>query len=147
MGVKIEVGKFKDLDEHGIHGYGLTPFSLDYGLQIDGCELSYQKSSPRINYDPDGSVYFILGEFSWQEYTRKTNHIVTILDKLIAEDKIKQDDVSVMDMMPDFTLAQIIEFIAAAQEANANNVLAALLEYKNNNFSDFDPMDEFTLEW
>ena len=52
-----------------------------------------------------------------------------------------------MDLMGGFTLAQITEFIAAAQEANAVNVLAALLEYKNVNFADFDPMDEFTLEW
>ena len=42
-------------------------------------------------------------------------------------------------MMDGFTLAQITDFIAAAQEANAHNVLAALLEYKNNNFADFDP--------
>lgn len=41
----------------------------------------------------------------------------------------------------------ITDFIVAAQETNTHNVLAALLEYKNNNFSDFDPMDEFTLEW
>ena len=50
-------------------------------------------------------------------------------------------------MLPGFTLAQVTEFIAAAQEANATNVLAALLEYKNANFADFDPMEEFTLEW
>ena len=52
-----------------------------------------------------------------------------------------------MDMMPGFTLAQITEFITEAQEANAINVLAALMEYKSNNFADFDPMDEFTPEW
>ena len=45
------------------------------------------------------------------------------------------------------TEAQITEFITAAQEANAVNVLAALLEYKNTHFADFDPMEEFTLEW
>ena len=52
-----------------------------------------------------------------------------------------------MDLMGGFTLAQITEFIAAAQEASAVNVLAALLEYKNAHFADFDPMEEFTLEW
>ena len=62
-------------------------------------------------------------------------------------DRVRKDDVSVMDFMSGFTLAQITEFISEAQEANAVNVLAALLEYKNNNFADFDPMDEFTLEW
>ena len=51
-----------------------------------------------------------------------------------------------MNLMSDLTLAQITEFIAAAQEANAVNVLAVLLEYKNAYFADFGPMDEFTLE-
>ena len=44
-------------------------------------------------------------------------------------------------------LAQVTDYIAAAQEAGAVNVLALLLEYKNAHFADFDPMDEFTLEW
>lgn len=39
-----------------------------------------------------------------------------------------------------------MSYIAAAQEANAVNVLALLLDYKNTHFADFDPMDEFTLE-
>ena len=38
------------------------------------------------------------------------------------------------------------DFIQTAQEAQAVNVLALLLEYKNAHFADFDPMDEFTLE-
>ena len=48
--------------------------------------------------------------------------------------------------LPRFTLAQISEFIKVAGESNATNVMALLLEYKNANFPDFDPMDEFTLE-
>ena len=36
---------------------------------------------------------------------------------------------------------QIKELTVAAQEANAVNVLALLLEYKNAHFADFDPMD------
>lgn len=51
--------------------------------------------------------------------------------------------------LSDFQIRKRVNEIATieAQEANAVNVLSALLEYKNNNFSDFDPMDEFTLEW
>lgn len=61
-------------------------------------------------------------------------------------DRIKKDDVSVMELMDRFTLAQVTEFIKAAQEANAVNVLAALMDYKNTHFAEFDPMDEFVLE-
>ena len=56
----------------------------------------------------------------------------------VAENNLLAED--------EFVLGQM-SVIAAAQEANAVNVLAALLEYKNAHFADFDPMDEFTLEW
>ncbi len=90
---------------------------------------------------------FEVKEFGFDKYTRQVNHIVAYLDRVTVWDRVRKDDITVMDIMDSFTLAQITEFIAAAQEANANNVLAALLEYKNNNFADFDPMDEFTLDF
>lgn len=57
-----------------------------------------------------------------------------------------KDDVAVEVLLKQFTLAQITEFIRVASENNATNVQALLLEYKNNNFSGFDPMEEFTLD-
>ena len=48
--------------------------------------------------------------------------------------------------MPGFTLAQITEFIRLATENTCTNVTALLLDYKNQNFADFDPMEEFSLE-
>ena len=85
--------------------------------------------------------------FRFQEYTRQVNHIVVHFDKGTVAGRIKKDDITAARWFDRFTLAQITEFIQAAQEANATNVLAALLEYKNKTFPDFDPMDEFTLEW
>lgn len=90
---------------------------------------------------------FEIQSFGFRKYTRQVNHVVAYLDRITVWDRVRKDDPTVMDLMPGFTLTQITEFIAAAQEANATNVLAALLEYKNVNFADFDPMDEFTLEW
>ena len=60
--------------------------------------------------------------------------------------KIRSDDITVMKIIDEFTLAQVMEFITAAQEAQASNVLAAIMEYKNNKYPDFDPMSEFTLD-
>ena len=80
-------------------------------------------------------------------WNRRTSSVIAYLDRITVYDRIKKDDVSVMNQMERFTLAQITEFITAAQEANAVNVLAALMEYKNANFADLDPMDEFVLEW
>ena len=143
----VEIYRMNSKDKHGIHSYGLHAYSDDFGFTLDECELEYEPSTWRLNWDGATGETYIFGAFKFKKFTRKVNHIVTILDKLTVEDRVLKDDVSVIEMMPGFTLAQITDFIAAAQEANANNILAALLEYKNNNFSDFDPMDEFTLEW
>ena len=80
-------------------------------------------------------------------WNRRANMVIAFLDRITVRDRVKKDDSSVMNQMEHFTLAQITEFIKTAQEAGATGVLAALLDYKNAHFADFDPMDEFTLEW
>ncbi len=40
-------------------------------------------------------------------------------------------------------LLPITEFIEQASEHNCSNVTAALLEYKNEHFTDYDPMERF----
>ena len=59
---------------------------------------------------------------------------------------MRKDDVSIMNLIDKYTLAQVMEFINVAQEAGAVNVLALLLDYKNQKYSDFDPMEAFTLD-
>ncbi|MCR5137090.1 MAG: leucine-rich repeat protein [Oscillospiraceae bacterium] len=90
---------------------------------------------------------FEITDFRFEKYTRQVNHIVVHLDKGTVAGRIRKDDISAARWFDRFTLAQITDFIRLAQESNAVNVLAQLLEYKNTHFSDFDPMDEFTLEW
>ena len=138
---------FSGKEKHGIHGGSIHAYSEEFGFSLDECKLEYEASTWRLDFDNFMDVTFTLGKFSFEKYTRKVNHIVSILDGMTVGARVQKDDLSVMDLMPGFTLAQITEFIQAAQEANATNVLAALLEYKNKTFPDFDPMDEFTLEW
>ena len=90
---------------------------------------------------------FEITNFRFERYTRQVNHIVVHLDKGTVAGRVKKDDITAAQWFDRFTLAQITEFIRIAQESNAVNVLALLLEYKNNRFADFDPMEEFTLEW
>lgn len=45
-----------------------------------------------------------------------------------------------------FTLEQISDFINVAIENKSKNILAALMDYKNAHFSDFDPMESFLLD-
>ena len=51
-----------------------------------------------------------------------------------------------VDVLDSFTLAQVTELLNLAIENSCANCTAALLEYKNQRFPDFDPMDVFTLE-
>lgn len=85
-------------------------------------------------------------KFGFDTYTRRVNHIVAYLDRVTVYDRIKKDDVSVATLLPQFTMAQITEFIRVAQENDCTNVTAILLDFKNRTFADFDPMEEFTLE-
>ncbi len=129
---------------------GITVTDYDFHNQIDisiqGCNTDIARID-WARHEITMNDRFEIQRFSFSRYTRRVNHIVAYFDRVTVWDRVRKDDVSVMDLMPGFTLAQITEFITAAQEANATNVLAALLEYKNANFADFDPMDEFTLEW
>ena len=99
------------------------------------------------DYDEQGKLELEILSLHPHEWNRRTNTVIAYLDRITVFDRVKKDDVSVMNQMQRFTLAQITEYIKLAQESNAVNVLALLLEYKNAHFADFDPMDEFTLEW
>ena len=90
---------------------------------------------------------FEIKQFAVNQYTRRSNHIVAYLDRVTVWDRVQKDDVKVMETMGSFTFAQISDFIKTAQEANAVNVLALLMDYNKKHFGDFDPMNEFTLEW
>lgn len=81
-----------------------------------------------------------------EKWNRRANTVVAFLDKITVYGRIKKDDISVMQQMDGFTLAQIMEFIKIAQEANAVNVTTELLQYKQDKYPNFDPMAEFTLD-
>ena len=123
-----------------------------HGIMMEGrSKLILRDCSAELGY-LEGHHDWINNEyevknFRFEKYTRQVNHIVVLLDKATVADRVKKDDASVAHWFDRFTLAQITEFIAIAQESGAVNVLALLLEYKNEHFAGFDPMEEFTLEW
>ena len=137
--------RFLNQEKHGITVED-NDFHNEIYINLDECDTDIERIDwNRHEINPEDR--FEVHTFKFKKYSRQVNHIVAYLDRVTVWDRVRKDDLSVMDMIDGFTLAQITDFIAAAQEANAHNVLAALLEYKNNTFSDFDPMDEFTLEW
>jgi hypothetical protein len=137
-GITIPVVYLRHAERRGIM------CGLDYSfgglyLAIRGFKVSAEETA-----EPDKLQIASIKPNAWN---RRTNMVISYLDRLTVYGRIAKDDVTVMDLMDGFTLAQITEFIKTAQEANAGNVTAALLEYKNNTYPDFDPMAEFTLEW
>ena len=88
----------------------------------------------------------ILQDFSVGKPSRAANHIIGLLDKWTAYGRVLKDDATVVDVLDSFTLAQVTELLNLAIENSCTNCTAALLEYKNQKFPDFDPMDVFTLE-
>ena len=144
-GCMIPYYRFLGQEKHGI-----TVTDEDFHNWIDISFADCQATVERIDegyHEINVNDQFEIEEFSFKVRNRRVNHIVAYLDRVTVLDRVRKDDVEVMNLMPGFTLAQITEFIKVAQEANAVNVLALLLEYKNAHFADFDPMDEFTLEW
>ena len=136
-GIPIPVVYLRHAERRGI--YCVYDWYNNMEFSINGFDVDAKKTE-----EEDKLQIKLIKPKVWN---RRTNMVISYLDRLTVYGRIAKDDVTVMDLMDGFTLAQITEFIKAAQEANAGNVTAALLEYKNNTYPDFDPMAEFTLEW
>lgn len=143
-GLMIPYFRFMNQEKHGItvddyeyHNYIVISFS-ECQATVERIDFERHEIKPNHRFE--------VKKFAFRKYTRQINHIVGLLDKWTVYGRILNDDISITDQLPQFTLAQITDFIKLASENNCINCTAALLEYKNTNFSDFDPMIEFTLE-
>ena len=143
-GRMIPYYKFLKNEKHGIS-------VRDWNFHNE-IEISFVDCDARVDridwarHQIDMNHRFEVKSITVRRKTRKTNHVIAYLDKITAIDRIIADDVTIVDTLNDCSLAQITDYIRVANENNANNVLAALMEYKNECFSDFDPMGEFTLD-
>ena len=89
---------------------------------------------------------FEVTDFAFTHYNRQVNHIVAYLDKVTVLERIKKDDASVVDILNDFSLAQILEFISEANENGSKNCLALLLQEKNRRWPEYDGVTSLVLE-
>ena len=144
-GCMISYYRFTGKEKHGIlvkdfdfHNE-IEIHCKDCHTVIERIDFEYHEINPENRFE--------IKEFSFGKYTRMTNHIAAYLDRVTVYGRIAKDDISVEKLLPCFTLAQITEFIRIATENNAVNVTAMLLNYKNETFPDFDPMDEFSLDF
>ena len=125
---------------------GAEKHGFNQDLKIPGCEVETKWSSEEAANGNKVS-YCDIRSFRIKKYSRAVNHALAYLDRVTIEGRIKKDDADVMKSVEGCNVAQVTEYIRIAQEAQAVNVTALLLEYKNAHFADFDPMEEFTLEW
>jgi hypothetical protein len=145
-GYTVPVLTLSGQKKHGMGVDNLYAYSDSFSLWLTNCSMEAEPSDwryvPGINQD----LFFKLGDFTFRRYTRWTNHIVGWFDRYLIVERIKKDDVSVGEILDGFTLAQITEFMKIAAENSCTNVMAVLLEFKNQHFTDFDPMEEFSLD-
>ncbi|MBQ9860827.1 MAG: leucine-rich repeat protein [Clostridia bacterium] len=143
-GCRIPYYRFTGRQKHGITIQDYD-FHNEIDIRLEGCDAQIERLDwERHHIEKDHC--FEIQSFGFKKFTRVVNHLVAYFDRITAYGRIAKDDISVETFLPQFTLAQICDFINIANENNATNVLAILLDYKNKNFADFDPMDEFVLE-
>lgn len=136
--------RFANQDKHGIHVED-TDFHNSIYIYFDDCKGDVKRID-QMRHSIEMDHRFEVQKISFEKFTRKVNHIIAYLDRVTIMERIKKDDVYIAAFLPSFTLAQITEFIRVATENNCTNVTALLLDYKNQNFTDFDPMEEFSLD-
>ena len=141
---KIRLMYLRHQEKRGIEleWWGDNWYYGDRKLEIKGFDVRYEETED----EDDNGPHLIITSLRPQQWNRRANTVIAFLDRITVRGRIRKDDVTVMDHISAFTLAQITEFIAIAQEANAFNVLALLLEYKKDHFAGFDPMEEYTLD-
>lgn len=143
-GCMLPFYRFYNQEKHGIFTENYD-FGNDSVISIPGCDVVVERIDwERHNLDMNHN--FEIKKFAFKDFTRRVNHIAAYFDRITVYGRIAKDDVSVERFLPQFTLAQFSDFIKIANENNATNVLAMLLEFKNKNFADFDPMKEFVLD-
>ena len=143
-GCRIPYYRFEGQKKHGIT-VDDWDFHNEITIEFDQCDAVVDRLEPQrhalLREEP-----FEIVEFKPWDFNRRINHLIGYLDMAVVRDKVMNDDVSVINILDNFTLAQIREFITLASQYNSVNVAALLLNYQNEHFDDLDPMDEFTLE-
>lgn len=61
-----------------------------------------------------------------QSKRRELNHQIFLLDKFISADKVSKDDTSIISIIDDFTLAQLVRLMRVAKRKKAQNCLSLL---------------------
>lgn len=143
-GCLIPYYRFSGQEKHGIHVKD-EDFHGKIDISFDDCNAEAERIYGG-RHSLEISDCFEIYSFSVKRFSRMSNHIVAYLDRATIYERIRRNDTDIAPLLPQFTLAQITEFLKVATENHCTNVTALLLDFKNRNFADFDPMEEFSLD-
>lgn len=148
---RIPLYRFKDQEKRGLslymeydHSYGFSQCAY-IGINIKDCTAEWHLANNDMSSATLQSA-IIIDEFSCQNRSRATNHIIGYLDRCTVYDRIAGDDISVLEHLEENTPAQINAFLKFATEKGSVKCIAGLLDYKHTHFPEADAMEEFTLE-
>ncbi len=143
-GIMIPYYRFLNKEKLGIFIQD-EDFHNEIYIGFDSCNAQVERKEFRRHaIEMDDS--FEITSITVGKDKKKANHLLAYLDTVTALERAKNDDTSVVEILDGFTLAQIQELIKAANEANAVNVTALLMDHKNRNYADYNEMSDLTLE-
>ena len=141
---KIPFYRFKGHENRGIFVSGGN-YEEDVEFSLKDCAVNIERIDWNFFTSPNDC--FEIKSFSFVKRSRASNHIAAYLDRVTIYERILKDDITIEQSLQSFTLAQITDFIDFASTNQCTSATAILLEYKNKNFADFDPMDIFSLDF
>lgn len=142
-GIMIPYYRFINQEKHGIFVTD-EDFHNDINIRLSFCKSEIH----RIDWDRhsiSANDRFEIVSIIPKEM-RMASHIIYYFDKCTINERIAKDDVSILGNLNTFTVAQIEAFLKIAIENSATKVTALLMDYKNEHFSEFRGMDEFSLD-
>lgn len=141
--VKINKKILSGKSAHGIYFYYSDNYWVMDSASISfmNKELELELSEAQIDED-----YVVLGELKINKQGRLANHVIYLLDKWTIFGRIAKNDISIMEYMDQYCASQILEFINVATKNNAEELTAALLDYKHKKYPDLDTFSDFLLE-
>ena len=143
-GCRIPYYRFRGQEKHGIKVED-RDFHDEIHITFEGCNANVERIIWR-RHAIDNDDPFEITNFKFRKYTKKVNHIVAYLDRITLYERIRKDDMSAVENLKEFTLAQILECIDTANKSGSKNCLAALLEEKQNRWPEYSGIESLLLD-
>ena len=143
-GIMIPFYRFRGQSKNGITVEDYD-FHNDIQISFEGFSSEVERIDWR-RHDIDMNDRFeIKSIVPGRRFTRMSNHVIAYLDRVSIYGRILKEEPDIINTLPEFTIAQITDFIRFSEENGCTASTATLIDFKNKNFGDYDPMDEFVL--